>query len=277
MSGGVAFSPDDRYLLSWDSEEDRARIWDIASGQTIGILDVRWRHPSASPDFILSSLPHKIAGVFNRKGDELAVAESLSARGPAGVYFTERIRTWKLGSITSLQPASGVAHLLTVVPVYFSKPQADGAAVSITLPQPDMRMLALSPQGTYLAVASPTEIAVWDTARSEIVRRFRARTGTAAAGYLSIAFSEDEKTLFCTLTNGAVVWDISSGNIAERAEGALGLWSWAGGYGSRAVVFRFNRDDREPISVWDFKTNQKLAEMPQPPAGNAGSQTPPSR
>jgi WD40 repeat protein len=271
---GVTLSPDNRYLLSWDRDGDRARLWDIASGRTIGILDVRWRHPSASPDFILSSVPQKFTGFFNRKGDVLAVAERLSASGAAGTYLTGRIRMWKLSSITSLQPVNGIAHLRTFVPAYSSKPEADDALSSISLPWPETQVLGLSPHGTYLAVAGPTEIALWDTAQNEVVRRFRAPAGTASYGYFSIAFSEDEKKVFCTLANVTVAWDISSGKVAQRSDGAAGLWSWVSVSGSNAVVFRFDRDDREPISVWDFKTNQKLAEMPQPPAGNAGSQTP---
>jgi WD40 repeat protein len=271
---GVNFSPDSRYLVSWGHGDNKAELWDITNGQPVGILDLRWRHPSASPN-LLNSLPQKLAAIFNRKGDELAVAERISSRTPAGVYFTGRIRMWKLSSITALQPVSAIKHLLTFVPTYSSSSDADAALLSIPLPEPDPEMLEFSPRDTYLAVAGPSEITLWDTARNAILRRFRAPSGMASNNLLSITFSDDEKTLYGTVANVALAWDVSSGKISERSDGPAGRWSWVHVYGSNAVVFRFDRDGREPISVWDFKTNQQLAEMPEPGVGKAGSLMPP--
>jgi WD40 repeat protein/transcriptional regulator with XRE-family HTH domain/energy-coupling factor transporter ATP-binding protein EcfA2 len=211
-SEGVAFSPDGKYVLTANTEDHTASLWDVASGQEMQVFA---GHTGSVGD-----------GAFSPDGKLIVTA--------GGEDLTARI--WDVATGETLHILTG--HTAHVIRVAFSPDGkyvltssadraarlwdvASGETVQVFSGHPEVvAAVTFSPDGKYVATGCDDHIArVWDVATGELVREFSGHQGFVNG----IAFSPDGRFLLTgSHDRTARLWDVATGETLRIFHGHTG-------------------------------------------------------
>ncbi len=269
----VAFTPDDKRLISFGSNEpirageppwrqgNELKLWDAATGKPVSLP------PNGLPENVMSA-------ALGPDGKLLAVG-----------CLDGTVRVWNLDSgvlITLGAHTEGVVshvgfsldgiHVVSLVRTLASTDFTVNASSEIIVwdltarkaimslkKLPFMLSAVISPDAKLLASVSPLstgEIRLWDVATSREIPALK----DAGMRALGIAFSPDSKRLASSGADGLKIWDLASGKIDVVCRGASD---------SSGVAVAFSRDGKRLASatfggvlqLWDSATGQRLGTL----------------
>ncbi|MCL6732478.1 WD40 repeat domain-containing protein [Streptomyces neyagawaensis] len=163
-----------------------------------------------------------------------AVALAADGRAVAAHSADGTVRLWEL-------PSGRIRHTLT------------GIGIGIGIGIGSGNVMAFSPDGHALAIASATEagvvIGLWDTAAGLRLRASTVRDGAVRA----MAFSPDGRAVVASSPSAVRVWDAATGRTRHTFTGDFVPQAVAFGPGGRTVV-SVSRVGR--VRVWDAATGR---------------------
>ena len=241
---GVTFSPDGKLLVS-ASEDQTAKVWDVATGELAATLSEQAGELNCvafSPDGQLLAIGADNGTVLIRKTDSWDLQATLAGHEDdvCGVAFSpdgrllasgawdDKAKLWETAGFTEQATLEGHAH--------------------------DVEFLAFSPDGKTLATASSDNtVKLWDTAGG----KERITLTEHSRQVYGVAYSHNGRWLAtCGQDLTARLWDATSGKLLHTLSGHT---EWV-----RDVAF--SPDDRTLASCgndtfvhfWDTTTGERL-------------------
>ena len=281
----VAFSHDGRILASCGNYKDPIRLWEVDTGEEIGVIDYQATALAFSPDgrTLASGSDFGIefwdvdtrtqkAAMSTAEGTWGIHSVAFSPDGEtlvAGSWLDNSVQLWDVETATKIATLEG--HGSEVNSVYFSP---DGKTVASASDDHTVRLwdvatqsivttfeghgswvtsVAFSPNGAFLASTS-TDLRLWEIATGNAT--ILSQDHSAVIG--SVAFAPDGRTL-ASLTDGEVtVWEVASRNGVTLASGH-------GGSGALALspdgTMLAAGADYDEVHLWDVATGRVTAAL----------------
>jgi len=238
---GVAFSPDGKYLAS-GSSDGTARLWDLATGETVHIFE---GHAGEVGEL-----------QFSPDGKTLLVGS------------TEAAHLWAIPSGQLVQVFSGIKgggsvafspDGKTIVTSSFNDKNAQlwdvatGQSLYIFKCDGEVIRVAYSPDGKYVLTGSVNYTArLWDPTTGEEIKTF-----VVSSGIESLAFSPDSKSVAFGTSNGkAQIWNIGTGQLVREFSGHQGYVQGIK-FSPDGEILLTGCADRT-IRLWDVNTGRPL-------------------
>jgi len=295
-SGGlkaVAFSPDDRLVVTGSEMDSTARLWDAATGREMQRLEGRSITASSvgfSPDgrrvFTGAQLWAVSEGRVVRRFATESEGVSVAALSPDGQRvltggWDEGARLWNVATGEMVRQLGAASQSLTAAAI-----SPDGRlALSGSWDDPDARLwllatgeevrrfrghservksVAISPDGALALTGSADKTArLWDVATGQELRRLEGHT----EGVSSVTFSSDgRRALTASGDMTARVWDLPRGEEVRRFVGHAPSQDPFAPDGAVAV---FSPDDRWVLTgasdstarLWDAATGREVQRL----------------
>jgi WD40 repeat protein/transcriptional regulator with XRE-family HTH domain len=279
---GVAISPDGKYLAT-GSQDQTARLWDIATGQTIRVFTghtVDTRGVAFSPDGkYLATASHdstvrmwdiatgQTVQVFSASAGVDYIAFSPDGRYIAGTGLDTAARIWDVATGQTVHVLIGHNHILTRVAYspdgkYVLTGGQDNTArlwdtttgkqVQVFSGQTCCSAVAFTPDGRYIAIGDESTVKLYDAVNWQLVREFVGHQAGSGFWISGIAFSPDGKYMVSTSVDGtARLWEVATGQFIH----------FIGSRGNALQDVTFSRDGKllaiagsdNIARVWDFQ------------------------
>jgi WD40 repeat protein len=243
-ASGTVFSPDSRTAVVGETINHEALVLDVAFGPE----EQRWFGHRA----------YMTRAVFSPDGQTM-----LSSDQSGGLIL------WDATSGRQIRQMRGYGGAVTNSPGIAFTP--DGQAV-VTLAEDSNLILldintgeilrrfgsygysnlALSPDGSMVAVENGTGIIIWDVATGEEARRLTSIGGNGIAGSITgVAFSPDGETLISTSSdNIMILWDMTTGEVRQQFPEAPADEVAFSPDGQTVLTV----DTEEAVMLWDIQT-----------------------
>ncbi|MGK0386085.1 MAG: WD40 repeat protein [Patiriisocius sp.] len=239
----VHFSESGNYIVS-ASDDKTVMVWSTDKGKNLAVLkghtnDVTSAKFSTKEDFVVSASHDKQILVWNWKKKELVKRITGHANW---INSIDLDKTGEHALAAGWDAEIGLYSLEERVKVKTFMPQSK-----------DVRALAVSSSGKYIASVNGKFIVLWNTETSEKVKILTGHNWMIN----SLKFTQDEKSLFSAGTEGFInLWDISTQKVIHQFAGHNGWVTSLDVSPDGNLLVSCGVDNT--IRIWDIKSTKQV-------------------
>lgn len=259
----IAFTPDERTLVTYTDQELTAYLWDYRTGELRDELSVaNWEdggHVVLSPNgsYVISNIQHVLSGHHLKRDDVVFDGYCLKSE-PTALAIKSEYTLIAGGGVTSYGIEPIYVYQLPITEQAFNETWAEPKLIHYLRGHTSrVQSLLLSPdEGLLLSQARDRQTDshhLWDTRTWQLLRTYETSSEWVAD---CVATYPDGQVLASGDRNGAAtVWDLRTDKILAVLPGKAPTVMSVDG---RVLICRNNLGG---LLVWDLATNQKICTL----------------